>query len=121
MRVLCGATFTGTFAPSIGGTIRFLEAPKSISGTLEIAGDAKGCGKVKFDQAQTISGLKLKMKDVDSFDKKAGRYTYKILEAPNGTKGEFDTSELPAGWHVKYAADGEVYLRPDRAMIILIR
>ena len=40
VRYAKAATFSGTFAPSIGGTIEFSEAPASLSGTLEIDGDA---------------------------------------------------------------------------------
>lgn len=114
-----GITVTNAIAPSIGGTITLHEACTLDGVTLEIAGDATGCGKVIFDAKQDVSGLKLKMKDVDSFKKDAAKNTYKILEAPNGIKGEFDTSELPDGWHVKYAADG-VYLRPNRGTIIFV-
>lgn len=116
-----GITVTNAIAPSIGGTITLHEACTLDGVTLEIAGDATGCGKVIFEAKQDVSRMKLKMKDVDSFDKDAAKNTYKILEAPKGITGTFDTSELPAGWHVKYAADGGVYLRPDRAMIIMIR
>ena len=113
-------TVTGKIAPSNGGTITFHKACTLNGTTLEIDGDTAKCGKVKFQEQQDISGITLSIKNVDALDKKAGRYTYKILEATNGIKGEFDTSELPAGWHLKYSSNG-VYLRPDRAMIIMIR
>ena len=90
--------------------------------TLEIDGDATGCGKVKFDQAQDISGVKLTMKDADSFDKEAAWDYYQILDAPNGCTGKFDMSEVPHDWEVKYTANGKsAYLRPARGTKIIFR
>jgi len=116
-------TVNGAIAPSIGGTISFYHAPQSISGTtLEIVGNATGCGKVKFHQAQDISGVKLTMKDADSFDKEAAWDSYQILDAPNGCTGKFDMSEVPHDWEVKYTANGKsAYLRPARGTKIIFR
>ena len=119
VRYCTHVTVNGKIAPSIGGAINFHKTLASLSGTLEIDGGATGCGKVKFQAAQDISGLKLTMKNVDSFNKDAGRDAYKILDASSYT-GTFDTTELPAGWHVKYTADG-AYLRPDQGTMIILR
>ena len=119
VRYCTHVTVDGKIAPSIGGTISFHKTLQSLSGTLEIAGDANGCGKVAFADAQDISGLKLTMKNVDSFNKNAAKGTYKILELSNRSS-KFDASELPDGWHVKYTSDG-AYLRPDIGTRIIIR
>lgn len=116
------ATFNGTFAPSIGGTIQFTHAPASLAGTLEIAGDATGCGKLKFNVAQNLTGLTLKMKNPESFDADHGEY--QIVEAPNGVTGTFTlASDFPTDkWNVSYSKDGKsVSLRPVRAFTMVVR
>ena len=123
VRFATAASFNGTFAPSIGGTIHFLEAPGSLSGTLAIAGDATRCGTVKFGQAQDISGLTLKIVDISTFDANAKGSTYKIVDAPNGITGEFTkSSDFPSGWEIKYSADRKsVYVHHPNGTVITIR
>ncbi len=115
VRYATAATFDGTFAPSIGGTIRFLEAPKSISGTLEIAGDETG---VMFGENQDISGLTLNIADTFTFDDSK---RYKIVDAPKGVTGEFkEVHGLPSSdWKVKYAKDG-VYVYRRKGLLLII-
>ncbi len=121
VRYATAATFDGTFAPSIGGTIRFQEPPNSISGTLEIAGDETGCGKVKFDEEQDISRLTLKIADISKFDREADSKRYKIVDAPEGVTGEFEAVDgLPPDWTVKYADDG-VYVYRPKGLLLIIR
>ena len=122
LKHLGAATFNGTFAPSIGGTIEFDSTPKSLSGTLEIAGDERGCGTVKFDQAQDISGLTLSIPNISTFvDKKDNSKFYKIIDAPKGYTGTFTSvSGLQEdGWAVKYSADGVYVYRPSGLLIII--
>lgn len=123
VRFASAASFTGTFAPSIGGTIHFQEAPGSLSGTLAIAGDATRCGMVKFGQAQDISRLTLKIVDSSTFDANAKGSTYKIVDAPNGIIGEFTkSSDFPPGWEIKYSADRKsVYVHHPNGTVITIR
>ena len=112
VRYATAATFSGTFAPSIGGTIRFQEPPESISGTLKIAGDSTRCGMVKFDKKQDISGLTLKMKiaDISTF-----------VDAPNGIEGKITKSaDFPSDWDIKYADDG-VYVYRPKGLLLIIR
>ena len=115
VRYATAATFSGTFAPSIGGTIRFLEAPKSISGTLEIAGE-ETC--VMFGEKQDISELTLKIADTFTFDDSK---RYKIVDAPKGVTGEFKAVEgLPSSdWKVKRANDGVYVYRPKGLLLII--
>lgn len=117
LKHLGAATFNGTFAPSIGGTIEFDSTPKSLSGTLEIAGDATGCGKVRFDQKQDISGLTLDVSGISTDDKTA---KYQIIDAQKGIAGKFTSvTGLPDGWVVKYSADGVYVYRPSGLLIIV--
>ncbi|MBQ6915977.1 MAG: hypothetical protein IJQ65_09660, partial [Kiritimatiellae bacterium] len=118
VRYATAATFSGTFAPSIGGTIRFQEAPESISGTLEIVGDETGCGKVKFDENQDISELTLKIADTFTFDDSK---RYKIVDAPKGVTGEFKAVDglQSSDWKVKYANDGVYVYRPKGLLLII--
>lgn len=121
VRYATAATFAGMFAPSIGGTIRFQEAPKSLSGTLSIEGDATGCGNLKFDAAQDISTLSLSVADISQFDKDAPSGRYKIIDAPGGYAGSFcSESGLGEDWRVKYAADG-VYLSHPKAFVLVVK
>ncbi len=117
------STFSGTFAPSIGGTIRFTHAPASIGGTILISGDATGCGNVKFDQAQDVSGLTLRMADVSTFDGNASARFYKIIDAPNGFTGKLTkSSNFPTGWEIKYSTDGKsVYVYHSKGTLIMVR
>ena len=117
------ASFSGTFAPSIGGTIEFDSTPLSLSGTLEIAGDATGCGKVKFDQAQDISGLTLSIPDISTFDKTKGSKFYKIIDAPKGITGKFTKSaDFPSDWEIKYSADGKsAYVYQPDGMTVIVK
>ena len=107
--------FDGTY-----GTLAFGRAC-SISGDYEIVGDTNGCGCVKFNQNQDISHLKLKIAAGATLDatKAKGSY-YKIVDAPNGVTGEFDKSDLPSSWDIKYSADG-VYLRYLKGTKIVVR
>ena len=118
VRFATAATFTGTFAPSIGGTIRFEHAPQAISGTLSIEGDATGCGKVKFDQTQDISSLALVVTDAENLDKNADKGLYKIVE---GYTGRFSSvAGLPDDWAVSYRASG-IYLSHIDAFVLVVR
>ena len=113
----------GKIAPSIGGTISFHKTPASLTGTLEIAGDATGCGKVKFEQKQDVSGLTLKIADVSTFDKEKGSKFYKIVDAPNGIEGTFtESADFPDGWKIRYSADGNsVYVYHPNGTIISVK
>jgi len=117
------STFSGTFAPSIGGTIRFTHAPASIGGTILISGDATGCGNVKFDQAQDVSGLTLRMADASAFDSNSKVKFYKIIDAPNGITGRLTkSSDFPSGWEIKYSTDGKsVYVYHSKGTYIMIK
>ena len=109
----------GAIAPSIGGTILFEKAPLSIVGPIEIVGDATGCGKVKFGQAQDISTLSLSVPDISAFDKNADKDLYKIVEG-NYTGRFKSVAGLPDDWAVSYRASG-VYLSHIDAFVMVVR
>ena len=120
VRYCTHVTVNGTIAPSIGGTISFHKTLQSLSGTLEIAGDATSCGKVRFDQKQDISGLTLSIPDISTFNSKANSTFYKIVDAPNGITNKFKSvTGLPSDWAVKYSADGVYVYRPSGLLIIV--
>ena len=121
VRYCTHVTVNGTIAPSKGGTIEFHKTLASLSGTLVIAGDETGCGKVKFDEKQDISGLELRIVDISKFDREADSTRYKIVDAPNRT-GEFKKVHgLPDDdWAVKYAKDG-VYVYRPKGLLLIIR
>ena len=109
----------GAIAPSIGGTILFEKAPLSIVGPIEIVGDATGCGKVKFGQAQDISTLSLSVPDISAFDEHADKGLYKIVEG--NYSGTFaSTSGLGDDWAVSYRSTG-VYLSHIDAFMLVVR
>ena len=120
VRFATASTFSGTFAPSIGGTISFEGGlPASLTGTLLIEGDVTGCGKLKFNAAQDLSGLTVSMKDPASFDTNADQGAYKIVEGYYS--GKFTKSaDWPSNWDVKYKDDG-VYLHPIKAFVLIVR
>ena len=112
-------TVTGAIAPKFNddyGTLTFAKTC-SLSGDLEIMGDAKGCGCVKFAPGQDISGLSLSVADISAFSKEMPSTTYKIVE---NYSGRFASANLPAGWKVRYENDA-VYLRYANALVIYVR
>ncbi len=119
LKHLAAATFSGTFAPSIGGTIEFDSTPASLSGTLRIEGDATGCGKVNFQQTQDISNLTLSVTDISTFNSRAGKSLYKIVDG--SYTGTFSSvSGLNTDWGVRYKSDG-VYLTHNDAFMMIVR
>jgi hypothetical protein len=118
---------TGAVAPVFDGTYGTLSFEKAmpvaaLSCDLEIAGDANGCGCVKFESAgQDISGLTLNVANFAALDKDAPRGTYKILDAPQGYTGKFEKSAgWSSDWDVKYTATA-AYLRYKRGMVFFVR
>ncbi len=102
------------------GTLSF-EKPCSLSGDLEITGDADGCGCIKFESAgQDISGLTLKVADVSTFDTTKNIKFYKVVDAPKGYVGKFKAADIPAHWRVEYDANA-VYFCPERGFVITIQ
>ena len=109
----------GALAPSIGGTIEFRQSPQSLSGPIEIVGDATGCGKVKFDVAQDLSTLSLVVTDAENLDKNADKGLYQIVEG--NYVGRFKSvAGLPDDWAVSYRASG-VYLSHIDAFTLIVR
>ncbi|MBP5543746.1 MAG: RNA polymerase sigma factor [Kiritimatiellae bacterium] len=98
--------------------------PCSIAGTLEITGDANGCGCVKFESAgQSIADLTLHVASTSTFSKENGKAFYKIVDAPNGFPAggnRFAAEDIPGDWNVRYEADA-VYLQHLGATVISLR
>ena len=115
-----GITVTNAIAPSIGGTITLHEACALDGTTLKIAGDAIGCGKVKFDSVQDISHMKISMKNPTSFDTNAAQGFYKVVDNGNYSGTFTKSSDWPSNWDVKYKSDG-VYLHPIKAFVLIVR
>ena len=120
LRYCTQVTVNGKVAPSIGGTLDFHHTLTSLSGTLEIAGDATGCGKVKFRQLQDISHMTVSMKNPASFDTNAAQGFYKIVENGNYSGTFTKSADWPSNWDVKYKSDG-VYLHPIKAFVLIVR
>ncbi len=119
VRYCTHVTVNGTIAPSIGGTINFHKTLQSLSGTLEVTGDATGCGKVNFQQPQDISTLSLSVTDISAFNSRAGKSLYKIVDG--SYTGTFSSvSGLNTDWGVRYKADG-VYLMHNDAFMMIVR
>ena len=89
----------------------------SLSGDYEVTIGAEGadCSCLKVAAGQDISGLKVKVMNPETLDRET---SYKILDS--GYDKKFDESALPAGWGLKYAADG-VYLRFNKGLMLIIR
>ena len=120
LRYCTQVTVNGKVAPSIGGTLDFYHTLTSLSGTLEVDGDATGCGKVKFRQPQDISGLTLSMKNPATFDKNAAKALYKIVDNGNYS-GTFTLGQdWPSDWNVQYKSDG-VWLTHNDAFVLVVR
>ena len=115
-----GITVTNAIVPSIGGTITLHEACALDGVTLEIAGDAIGCGKVKFESLQDISHMTVSMKNPASFDTNAAQGFYKIVENGNYSGTFTKSADWPSNWDVKYKSDG-VYLHPIKAFVLIVR
>ena len=117
-------TVAGAVAPVFDDTYGTLtlNKPCSLSGDLEIRGDASGCGCVKFAAAgQSIASLSLKVEDISLFSKNSPRGFYKIVDAPNGYAGaQFAATNLPDNWQVRYENDG-IYLSRVLATVISLR
>ena len=110
---------TNSIAPSTSGTIRFTHVC-DLRGDLEIATDAEGCGKVKFDAAgQSIAGLSLKLAAGATLD---STKRYQVVDAPNGLAdgSRFASAELPTAWEVRYTSTG-VELRHIDATVLIFR
>ena len=102
------------------GTLTFNKTC-SLSGDLEIKGDANGCGYVKFNAAgQNLADLTLKMENPAAFATDKGSTFYKVIDAPNGYTGQFAAADIPSAWDVRYA-DKAVYLRHIDATVLTIR
>ncbi len=98
--------------------------PCSLAGTLEITGDANGCGCVKFESAgQSIADLTLHVASTSTFSKENGKAFYKVVDAPNGFPAggnRFAAEDIPGDWNVRYEADA-VYLQHLGATVISLR
>lgn len=114
------SSVTGAVAPSVDGTITFMTTC-NLACDYEVTADANGCGLLVLQgENQDISHLKVKIAASSSLNRNAGRYAYKILEAPNGYAGAFDESALPRGWSLRYAGDC-AYLHYNKGTRIILR
>ena len=117
---------TSGIAPAFEGSYGVLSfgKPCSIAGTLEITGDANGCGCVKFESAgQSIADLTLHVASTSTFSKENGKAFYKVVDAPNGFPAggnRFAAEDIPGDWNVRYEADA-VYLQHLGATVISLR
>ena len=113
------SSITGAVAPAPDGVINFMTTC-SLSGDYEVTVGNNGCSCLKVAAGQDISGLKVKIMNASALDKNADRNAYKILDAPDGCEGKFDSSELPGEWGVRYASDGS-YLRYNKGLAVVLR
>lgn len=113
------SSITGAVAPAPDGVINFMTTC-SLSGDYEVTVGNNGCSCLKVAAGQDISGLKVKIMNASALDKNADRKAYKILDAPDGCEGRFDSSELPGKWGVRYASDG-AYLRYNKGLAVILR
>lgn len=119
-----GLTVTEGVSPVFNGrhgTLTFRE-PCDLRGTLDITGDAEGCGCVKFEGAgQSLAGLTLKMANPAAFATDKGKTFYKVVDAPNGYGDtRFAVTDLPPAWGVRYEATA-VYLYHIDATVLTFK
>ena len=119
-------TVTGGIAPVFDdayGTLTFKKAC-SLGGSLDITGDANGCGCVKFDDTaaqggvQSIANLTLRMVNPAGFATGKGKTFYKVIDGEY--TGRFAATDLRGDWDVFYAPKA-VYLRHIDATVISVR
>ena len=119
-------TVTGGIAPVFDnayGTLTFKKAC-SLGGSLDITGDANGCGCVKFDDTaaqggvQSIANLTLRMVNPAGFATGRGKTFYKVIDGEYA--GRFAATDLRGDWDVFYASKA-VYLRHIDATMISVR
>lgn len=121
-----GLSVTGGISPVFDGdygTLTFRK-PCDLRGSLDIMGDADGCGCVRFEDAgQSLANLTLTLASGSSFATDKGKTFYKVVDAPNGFAsggGNFAALDLPGGWDVNYT-ETAVYLRHIDATVIVMR
>ena len=71
-------------------------------------------------RGQDISGLSVKLMNIDAFDREADRDAYKVLDAPEGYVGKFNARQMPETWHLRHTATA-VYLSPITPFVLVIR
>ena len=118
---MTAASVTGAVAPAADGTITFMTTC-TLSGDYEVTADANGCSCLKVAAGQDISGLSVKLMNIQAFDREAPRNTYKILDAPDGYSGHFALAPgFPADkWSVLQTADA-AYLSSRTAFVIVVK
>ncbi|MBR3087218.1 MAG: RNA polymerase sigma factor [Kiritimatiellae bacterium] len=110
---------TGAIAPGADDTIGF-ERVCDLRGDYEVSANATSCSCIYLAEAgQDISNLRLTLPNPGglSKDKRDG---YRILRAPNGYYGKFDSSALPSGWLVEYN-DSSIYLKFPKPFVMVLR
>lgn len=110
---------TGAIAPDADGTIEF-QTLCALSGDYEVTADANGCSCLKVAAGQDVSGLAVTLSNPEALDTDAGRDAYKILDAPSGYAGKFDTSALPERWRLRHTSNA-VYLSSMLPFVMLLR
>ena len=111
--LLIALTLLGLFACSD-------KPAKTEVGELTVTADENGCSCLEVAAGQDVSGLAVKLVNVAALDRDASRDAYKILDAPGGYVGKFDTSAMSEAWHLRHTSTA-VYLNPITPFVLVIR
>ena len=114
------SSVTGAVAPSVDGILTFMTTC-SLSGDYEVTVNATTNSLLVLrGENQDISGLRVKVMNPEALDAAAPRGRYKILDAPSGYSGSFDSSALPSNWMIGYRS-GAAYLRKATGTTVTLR
>ena len=116
---MTASTVAGSVAPAADGTLQFMTTC-ALSGDYEVTAGETGCSCLKVAFGQDISGLSVKLMNIDAFDREADRDAYKVLDAPEGYVGKFNARQMPETWHLRHTATA-VYLSPITPFVLVIR
>ena len=104
-------TVIGTIAPAgtnVIGTLTLATTSATLSGTLRVdVSDDGSCDVLSVKGDVNMSGLALSVEDVSQLDR---HLQYTVMTCTGTRTGTFSSKNLPSGWVVSYAPNGDVVL-----------